>query len=318
MSRTLITGATGFAGRHLLKELLGREQPVSAWSHAGGRRRVTPAEDPRIAWRAVDLLDAAAVRDALAADPPSVIFHCAGVANVHTAWTAPEQSLRVNALGTHHLLDAARRSGFTGRIVVVSSALVYRPSSAPIGEDHPIGPDTPYGVSKVAQEMLATASGLDVVIARPFNHAGPGQDPGFVTSAFARQVAEIEAGLVPPVLRVGNLDARRDLTDVRDTVRAYRMLADAGRSGRPYNVCSGTAYRVRDLLDVLLSLAGVPVRVETDPARLRPSDNPLVLGSRARITEETGWMPEIAIDRTLSDLLRDWRRRVAAGQAPAE
>jgi GDP-4-dehydro-6-deoxy-D-mannose reductase len=217
----------------------------------------------------------------------------------------------VNVLGTHHVAEAAAAAG-VARVLVTSSGLVYRPSADAVDEAHAVGPTTPYGVSKVAQEMAALEAGVPVIVARPFNHAGPRQEDAYVTSAFARQIAEIEAGRAEPVLRVGNLESRRDITDVRDTVRGYRAMMARATPGRPYNVCRGAAYRIRDLLDILLSLARVPVRVETDPARLRPSDNPVVLGSHDRLTAETGWTPEIPIERTLADLLDDWRRRAGA------
>jgi GDP-4-dehydro-6-deoxy-D-mannose reductase len=191
--------------------------------------------------------------------------------------------------------------------------MVYRQSPEPIAEDHPLGPASPYGVSKLAQEMLALrAHELPVVVARPFNHAGPRQDDTFATSSFGLQIAEIEAGLREPVLRVGNLSARRDITDVRDVVRAYRLLVERGQPGRVYNVCSGHAYRVGDLLDALVGMSDVAIRVETDPARLRPSDNPIVLGDHSRVTAETGWSPEIPIETTLRDLLAYCRERTAA------
>jgi GDP-4-dehydro-6-deoxy-D-mannose reductase len=177
-------------------------------------------------------------------------------------------------------------------------------------EDDPIGPSSPYAVSKLAQEMLARRSTLPrVLVTRPFNHAGPRQAPSYVTSSFARQVAEIESGRRAPVLRVGNLDAERDITDVRDTVRAYRLLVERGRARRPYNICCGRAYRVSDLLDLLLAQSRVPIAVEIDPARLRPNDNPIILGDPSRIAEEAGWRPEIPMERTLADLLDYWRQR---------
>jgi GDP-4-dehydro-6-deoxy-D-mannose reductase len=312
----LVTGATGFAGAHLLEHLLRSHDRVHAWSHAGGRHGAGTS-DARVAWRAVDLLNADAVRAALREARPSAIYHCAGIADVHASWHNPTLPLRVNVIGTHILLDAAAAEGLTGPLVIASSALVYRPSSHAIAEDDPVGPTTPYGVSKLAQEMLAANSLMPVVVARAFNHAGPRQEESFVTSAFARQLAEIEAGVSDPVIRVGNLESRRDITDVRDVVRAYARLAERGRAGRVYNVCSGRAHRVRDLLDVLLSCGRVPVRVETDASRLRPSDNPVVLGSRSRITDETGWEPAIPIEQTLGDLLNYWRATVplrAAGR----
>jgi GDP-4-dehydro-6-deoxy-D-mannose reductase len=158
--------------------------------------------------------------------------------------------------------------------------------------------------------MFAAAAAGHVIVARPFNHAGPRQSDAYVTSSFARQIAESEAGLRDPVLRVGNLEARRDVTDVRDTVRAYRLLAARGRPRRPYNVCRGVAFRIGDLLEKLVRQSHAPIRVEVDPARLRPSDNPIVLGSAERLQVETGWEPRIGIDRSLSDLLEYWRQIV--------
>jgi GDP-4-dehydro-6-deoxy-D-mannose reductase len=305
----LITGATGFAGGHLLDRLAAQGTRVHAWAHRGGQ--AAPASgagrEPTASWAAVDLLDPAAVRAALAEARPSVIYHCAGIADLHDAWRAPARALRVNVLGTHNLLNAARDLGISPRVVVTGSAQIYRPSAAALSEDDAIGPVNPYGVSKLAQELTAATSPVPALLVRPFNHAGPRQSPSFATSAFAQQIAEIEAGRREPVLHVGNLDTRRDITDVRDTVRAYEALAELGHPGRPYNVCSGRAHSMRSLLDILLSLARVRVRVDVDPARLRPSDNPVILGSHARLTRDTGWTPAIPIEQTLSDLLDHWR-----------
>ena len=303
----LVTGATGFAGSHLIDELLTSEPAVAAWAHRGSARDPAP-RDGRIAWASVDLLDRDEVRRALAETRPSVIYHCAGIAHVGESWSAPERALRVNALGTHHVLEGVRSAGLACAVLVTGSALVYRPSAMPVCEDDPIGPVDPYGVSKLAQEMLALrARHTPVFVARPFNHAGPRQAPSYSTSSFARQVAAIEAGRSAPVLRAGNLESRRDVTDVRDTVRAYVSIVQRGRPARPYNVCSGAAYRVRDLLEALVDLSRVPITIEVDPARLRPSDNPVIAGDRSRITSETGWVPRIPIEQTLSDLLDYWR-----------
>ena len=305
----LITGATGFAGGHLLDLYTGRDERVHAWGHRGSGRVASPTDG--VEWDAIDLLDRRSVRDALARIRPSLIYHCAGAAHVLTAWQTPAHSLRVNVLGTHNLLEAARNLGLTCRVLVTGSALIYAPTTEALTEDCPIGAATPYGVSKLAQEMVAAQSDLPTLIVRPFNHAGPRQLASFATSAFAQQIAEIEAGRRDAVLHVGNLEARRDITDVRDTVRAYEAIAERGRPGMPYNVCSGTAYSMRRLLDILLSLSTVQVRVEVDPSRLRPSDNPVILGSHARVTADTGWTPRIPIEQTLHDLLDDWRARVA-------
>lgn len=304
----LITGATGFAGGHLLERLLADGGCVHAWGH----RVLSGKPSPSVTWTAVDLLDRAAVRDAISAARPSVIYHCAGLADLQDAWRAPARALRVNVLGTHNLLEAARDAGLSCGVLVTGSAQVYRPRVTAITEDDPVAPANPYGVSKLAQEMTAAVSPLPAWLVRPFNHAGPRQSPVYATSAFAQQIAEIEAGRREPVLRVGNLDAQRDITDVRDTVRAYRAIAETGRPRRPYNVCSGRAYSMRSLLDILLSHARVQVRVEVDPTRLRPSDNPVILGSHARLTEDTGWTPAIPIEQTLSDLLDYWRGVPAA------
>jgi GDP-4-dehydro-6-deoxy-D-mannose reductase len=303
----LVTGAAGFAGSHLISHLLASEPEVAAWANPGGR--APGSDDARIRWHAVDLLDRAQVAAAMAELRPSAIYHCGGFANAGGAWTRPARALQVNALGTHHLLEAVRACGLQCPVLVTGSALVYEPSTEPLGEEAPLAPVGPYGVSKLAQERLTLeASAIPTILVRPFNHAGPRQGPEYVTSSFASQIVQIERGAQPPVMHVGNLDSRRDITDVRDVVRAYTMLVAAGRRHRPYNVCSGTAYRVGDLLDALIEMAHVRVTIEADPARMRPSDNPVVLGDRSRILADVGWAPEITIEQTLRDLLEHCRR----------
>jgi GDP-4-dehydro-6-deoxy-D-mannose reductase len=307
---SLVTGAAGFAGSHLVEHLLESGDDVAAWSNPSGR--AAAGADARVRWRAVDLLDRETVRREIEALQPAAVYHLAGLADVHASWTKPERALRVNALGTSHLLDAVASAGLDCPVLVTGSALVYQQSLERINEDSAIGPSSPYGLSKLAQEMLTASSSLPrVLIARPFNHAGPRQSDAYVTSSFARQIAEAEAGRREPVLRVGNLDSRRDITDVRDTVRAYRAMMERGVARRPYNVCSGTAYLIRDLLESLIALARIPLRVEIDAARMRPSDNPVVLGDNERIRGEVGWAPEIGIERTLTDLLAYWREHPA-------
>lgn len=307
----LVTGATGFAGSHLVDHLLEEEASVAAWAHLR-RGEAHLAGDGRVRWNSIDLLDRQAVARALADLRPSAIYHCAGIAHVGESWSQPVRALRVNVLGTHHVLEGVRDAGLDCPVLVTGSALVYRPSMHLLDEESPIGPSDPYGVSKLAQEMLAIrTTHAPVLVVRPFNHAGPRQSPTYATSSFARQIAEIEAGRREPVLRVGNLDSRRDITDVRDTVRAYRLVVRRGTAGRPYNVCSGQAYCVRDLLGALMQAAKTSIRVEVDPDRLRPSDNPVIAGDRTRITTETGWEPHLPIDRTLEDLLDYWRRQTS-------
>lgn len=314
----LITGAAGFAGSHLLDLLCGEGLSVAAWYRPGGRPPLR-GEQPTgsgaaTCWEAVDLLDRGAVADAIATLRPSAVYHCAGAAHVAQSWQDSRATLEINVLGTHHLIAAIGQAGLTARLLIPGSALVYCPSESAMAEDHPVGPNSPYGLSKLAQEQVATqaleADGHAALLARAFNHLGPRQDPSFAASSFARQIALIEAGRADPVIFVGNLDARRDLTDVRDTVRAYRLMMERGVPGRVYNVCSGHAYSVREILDGLLGLARVRIDARVDPVRFRPNDIPVLLGDSRRIREELGWQPQIPMDRSLNDLLDYWRRSV--------
>jgi GDP-4-dehydro-6-deoxy-D-mannose reductase len=305
----LVTGAAGFAGSHLLDRLACGGARIVAWHRPGGDPPRTAANAQ---WQAIDLLDRQSVRQAVAQLRPEVVYHCAGAAHVGRAWDQVESTLAANVRGTHHLLDALRRARVRSRVVIPSSALVYKRADSALAEDDALVPDGPYGVSKLAQELAglhAIGDGVEVTIARAFNHFGPRQDPRFVASGFARRIADIEAGRWKPEIAVGNLDARRDLTDVRDTVRAYQAIVERGRPGRPYNVCSGRAIAIRDLLDMLLARARVAITVRVDPTRYRPNDAPLLLGDPARIRTELGWTAEIPIERTLDDLLNEWRTR---------
>jgi GDP-4-dehydro-6-deoxy-D-mannose reductase len=261
-------------------------------------------------WEDVELLDRGAVRAALARARPDVVYHCAGAAHVGQSWQTTEPTLAINVRGTHNLIEGLRETGNSGaRVLIPSSAMVYAAADEPLTEDHPVRPASPYGVSKLAQELLGTANAGEPVmlVARAFNHVGPRQDPSFAAAAFARRIAEIEAGRAAPALEVGNLEARRDITDVRDTVRAYQLIADRGTAGRTYNVCSGRAVSIHDVVDMLLKRARVPIRVVVDPARYRPNDQPLVIGSPNRLKRELGWTAEVPFEKTLDDLLAFWR-----------
>jgi len=305
---TLVTGAAGFAGSHLV-DLLARDGAgIVAWHRPGG---APPREVPGTRWEAVDLHDRDAVDAAIARVRPSTVYHCAGAAHVGRSWESTETTFATNVRGTHHLLQALEHAAAPARVLIPSSALVYAGAGEALTEDHPLVPASPYGLSKLAQEMLGvrTNGPLAVTIARAFNHFGPRQDPYFVASGFARRIADIEHGRWEPQISVGNLDARRDLTDVRDTVRAYRLILERGVPGRPYNVCSGHAIAIRDLLDRLIARARVPVEVRVDPARYRPNDTPLLLGDPARLRDELGWTAQIPIEQTLDDLLEYWRTR---------
>jgi GDP-4-dehydro-6-deoxy-D-mannose reductase len=311
---TLLTGATGFAGRHLIDSLDGRT-PIVAWHRPGG---TPPDPTQRLTWQAVDLTDNDGVRRAFEETRPARVFHLAGAPNVATSWESGVSHLRVNALGTHHLLEAVRLSNRPCRVLIVSSGQIYAPSDDPIDEDAPLGPSNPYGLSKLAQDQLALRAAddehLEVVVARPFNHIGPRQEPGYAVSSFARQIARIEVGLDPPELQVGNLEARRDITDVRDVVRAYARVMESAPTGRAYNICSGRAWRMHDLLDELLHLSPATIRVEVDPSRFRPNDVSIVQGDCTRIRSELGWIPTIRVEHTLRDTLAWWRAETAAGR----
>jgi GDP-4-dehydro-6-deoxy-D-mannose reductase len=265
----------------------------------------------------VDLLDAERVRARIRELRPSEIYHCAGASHAAGSWLHASDTIATNVLATHHLFDAVRRAGLTCRVLIPGSAMIYRPSTRPISEEDPLGPTNPYGLSKLAQEQLGVRAlredGVEVVLTRSFNHVGPRQEPSFAAASMARQLALIESGRAEPVIRVGNLDARRDLTDVRDTVRAYALLMARGRPAEPYNVCSGAAYAMREVLDGLRARIATDVRVETDPARLRPNDQPMVLGDPARLHAATGWTPEIGFERMLDDLIDYWREAVRNG-----
>ncbi len=305
---TLVTGAAGFAGSHLLDALAGRGEPIVAWRRANG---AAVAAHDGVEWQSVDLLDKARVRDLVRAVQPARVYHCAGAAHVGQSWGETTRTLSVNVLGTHHLVEALRDEAPDARLLIPSSALVYGASDAAVDERHALVPGSPYGLSKLAQELVGRDQ-LEhpaVTIARPFNHIGPRQDDSFVASSIARRIAEIEAGLRAPELPVGNLEPRRDLTDVRDVVRAYTLILEQGTPGRPYNVCSGHAIAVRELLDMFLSKAQTIIHIVTDPARYRPNDLPLVLGDHTRISTELGWAPTIPLEQTVADLLEYWRAR---------
>jgi GDP-4-dehydro-6-deoxy-D-mannose reductase len=309
---TLVTGAAGFAGSHLL-DLLAGDGPepgsIVAWQRpntngAGGRHA-----GAGVRWEAVDLLDRDAVRSAIAQIRPTSVYHCAGAAHVGRAWEQAETTFATNVRGTHHLLDALARTGVESRVLIPSSALVYASADRALREDDPLLPSSPYGLSKLAQEMLSphAGRGVTVMVARAFNHFGPRQDPFFAAAGFARRIADIERGKWEPEIAVGNLDARRDLTDVRDTVRAYRLMLEHGRPGDVFNVCSGVAIEIRELLDRLIARARVTVRIRIDPARYRPNDTPLLLGDPTRIRERLGWTARIPLDQSVDDLLAHWR-----------
>jgi GDP-4-dehydro-6-deoxy-D-mannose reductase len=307
-SVTLVTGAAGFAGSHLIEHLSGRGDLV-AWT-----RGAVPASLAALAtWQKVDLLDRDTVRHAISEVKPSVVYHCAGAPHVLRSWQDTAESLSNNVLATHYLLDSLRRARVECRVLMPGSAMVYAPSANPIAEDHPLAPSSPYALSKLAQEQLGLRAvdedGIEVVVTRSFNHTGARQSVDFAAPGMARQIALVERGALDAV-KVGNLDAQRDLTDVRDTVRAYALLVDAGAPGEVYNVASGVARPIRAVLDGLVARARTSVRVETDPERARPNDVAILVGDSTRLRAATGWAPAIGFEQMLDDLLEYWRAEV--------
>jgi GDP-4-dehydro-6-deoxy-D-mannose reductase len=304
--QVLVTGAAGFAGSHLVEHLTPNYE-VTGWS----RSEPSEAVASLARWTRVDLLDRERVSAEIRSLRPRLVYHCAGAAHVAQSWTNTTVPLAGNVLTTHHLLDAIRRAGLSCRVLVTGSASVYATSHTPITEDGVIAPGSPYALSKLAQEQLALRAvaedGIEIVVARAFNHTGARQNPAFAAAGMARQVARIERGLMPPVIRVGNLEAQRDLTDVRDTVKAYALLMDRGASGAIYNVASGVARPIRAVLEALVARSRVPVEITTDPDLFRPNDTPVVVGDASRLRATTGWTPTIGFDRMLDDLLDYWR-----------
>ena len=322
--RVLITGITGFAGSHLADYLLAEHPDVEIF---GTKRWRSPIENiehlaDRVELVECDLKDATAVRGVLADLRPGRIFHLAAQSFVPTSWTAPSETLSNNILSQTNLFEAMRSLDLEARIQIAGSSEEYglvHPNEVPIVESNPLRPLSPYAVSKVAQDLLAyqyhRSYGLEVVRTRGFNHTGPRRGEVFVTSNFAKQIASIEAGLREPVIRVGNLSAQRDFTDVRDTVRAYWLALEKGEAGEVYNLASGRAVTIQELLDMLLAQSDVEVSVEVDPDRLRPSDVEILVGDYSKFHAATGWEPRIPLQQTVSDLLDYWRVRIARPEA---
>jgi len=316
--RVLITGITGFVGSHLADSLVARGD-VEVF---GTRRWRSRTENilhlrDRVTLLDCDLHDAASVRRTLAEVRPDRIFHLAAQSYVPTSWLTPAETVANNVLGQVNLLEAVRDLGLEARIQIAGSSEEYgmvHPEELPIRETNPLRPLSPYAVSKVGQDLLGyqywMSYRLHIVRTRGFNHSGPRRGEVFMTSNFARQIAEIEKGQREPFLRVGNLDAIRDFTDVRDMVRAYWLALERGEPGEVYNICSGRGYAVREVLELLLGLTSARIEVRPDPARLRPSDVPVLVGDCQKFRRATGWEPTIPFEVTLKDLLDYWRQRV--------
>jgi GDP-4-dehydro-6-deoxy-D-mannose reductase len=296
--KVFVTGGHGFVGSYVVEHL-----------RASGDDVVAPHQNE------VDLADQPKLGDAVRAAAPEAIIHLAALAHVGESWKDPARTFDVNAVGTLHLLEAARRVTPAPRVLLIGSAEVYgpvQPGDLPLTEEHKLNPVTPYAVSKVAAEYLGVqyhaGFGVPVVRARSFNHIGPGQAGRFVVADIAGRIADaIKRGDTAPI-KVGNLTARRDYTDVRDVARAYRLLVTDGVAGEAYNVCSGVDVSVETLAHRLLALAEVDLRIEEDPALMRPVDVPVLVGDNARLRAATGWQPEISLDDTLRDVLAAFLR----------
>ena len=318
--RALITGITGFAGSHLAELILANHPDVEVYGIMRWRSRTENIEDiqQRVHLIECDLRDATSVKMLLGQVRPDKIFHLAAQSYVPSSWNAPAESLTTNVLGQLNVFEAVRELAIEPWIQIACSSEEYglvHEGELPIKETNPLRPLSPYAVSKIGQDYLGyqyhMSFGMNVVRTRGFNHDGPRRGDVFVSSNFAKQLIEVEKGKRPAVIHVGNLEARRDFTDVRDIVRGYWLSLERCKAGEVYNLCSGKAYSIQEVLDRLIEISGVKVKIEEDPARLRPSDVPVLLGDYSKFNKATGWAPEIPYDKTLADMLDYWREKIS-------
>ena len=314
--KALITGAGGFVGRYLAEYLSGEEGLEVLGLDLKQPRPGGPWE--RCDFGECDIMDRERVFSYVESFRPDYVFHLAAQSSVSRSWEDPLSTYHIALVGQCNLCDAVRATGKEAVIHVACSAEEYgtvRAEELPISEDHPLQPASPYALSKVIQDYHALfchrAFGLRTIRTRTFNLTGPGQSPQFVVSDFARQIAEAEAGKREPVIRVGNLEARRDFSDVRDLVRAYWVLASRGEAGEVYNVCSGKDHSIKEILDMLVSMSRVPIQVEVDPGRLREVDIPVLKGDNGRMLALVGSTPIRPLEETLADVLEWWRAELA-------
>jgi GDP-4-dehydro-6-deoxy-D-mannose reductase len=316
--RVFITGATGFVGSHLIEFLL-RETRAEVFSARRRRSDMSLIESPnKVEWVEMDVTDAHNVLSAIKSVRPTHIFHLAAQSFVPTSWRAPQETFTTNAIGTLNILEAVKVLELDTKIQIAGTSEEYgyvNPQELPVTEENPLRPLSPYAVSKAAADLSGQqyhrSYALHVVVTRAFNHTGPRRGEAFAESNFSKQIAQIEKGLQEPVIKVGNLEAARDFSDVRDIVRAYWLALEKGEPGKVYNIASGKPTRIGELLDRLLALAKVnTIKVEQDPRRLRPSDVPRLEGDSSKFRGLTGWQPRVPLEKTLEDLLGYWRQKV--------
>ncbi|MCD7761642.1 MAG: GDP-mannose 4,6-dehydratase [Lachnospiraceae bacterium] len=313
MKKALIIGAAGFVGSYLihqLKDVDGYQVAVTKMSH-----ETIPGEGFEV--YDLNILEKEQIEELLTGLRPDCIFHLAAQSSVFLSWKNPGLTIDVNIKGSVNVLDAIRTLDYKPRVLLIGSGEEYghvREGEVPITEENAVRPGNIYAATKVCQNLIGKiytdAYQMEIMSVRAFNHIGPNQAPMFVVADFCKQVAEIEAGKQEPVIRVGNLSAKRDFTDVRDVVRAYSLLMANGKAGETYNVGSGRAVEIQEILDKVLALSRVPIQAETDPAKLRPVDVPIIEADTSKLRACTGWERQIPLEQTLAETLDYWRERV--------
>lgn len=312
MKKGLVIGAAGFVGNYLINEM--HENNMEIYATKLSHEKL---ENPHAKVYDLDIMDKEAVVALLFEVRPDYIFHLAAQSSVGLAWKNPGLTVDVNIKGSLNVMDAVRELFYKPRLLMIGSGEEYghiRPGETPITEDNLLRPGNIYAATKACQNMIGSiyskAYDMELILVRAFNHIGPGQAPMFVVSDFCKQVAEIEKGLREPVMRVGNLAARRDFTDVRDVVRAYVKLVQSGQPGVTYNVGSGNAHAIRDILDLIISRSTAQIKIEIDPNKLRPVDVPIIEADISKLNALTGWEPQIPLEQTIQETLDYWRARV--------